>query len=108
MPQSHLLGPFLAATALLMLGACANPSAESIAWARDSTTTEDARADLHACTVDALAQSNREHDAQGLAGQQPTDVGASIDAYNQDKRVDELTRQCMLLRGYHAVTAGTN
>jgi len=108
MPQSRHHKQFLVATALLMLGACANPSAESIAWARDSTTTEDARADLHACTMDAQAQSNREHDAQGLAGQQPTDVGASIDAYNQDKRVDELTRQCMLLRGYHTVTAGTN
>jgi hypothetical protein len=93
---------------LLLLAACANPSAETIAWARDATSTEDARADLHACAYDAQAQADREHDAQGLAGQQPTDVGASIDAYNQEKRVDELTRQCMLLRGYHAVTAGTN
>jgi hypothetical protein len=108
MPHFPLLRPLLAATTLLMLGACANPSAETIAWARDSATTEDARADLHACTIDAQAQANREHDAQGLAGQQPTDVGASIDSFNQDKRVDELTRQCMLLRGYHAVTAGTN
>ena len=101
--------PFPSAIALLLLlAACANPSAETIAWARDGTSTEDARGDLHACTRDAQAQSDREHDAQGLAGQQPTDVGASIDSFNQEKRVDELTQQCMKLRGYHAVTAGTN
>ena len=76
--------PFLSAIALLLLlAACATPSAETIAWARDGTSTEDARGDLHACTRDAQAQSDREHDAQGLAGQQPTDVGASIDAFNQ-------------------------
>lgn len=101
--------PFLSAIALLLLlAACASPTAETIAWARDGTSTEDARGDLHACTRDAQAQSDREHDAQGLAGQQPTDVGASIDSFNQEKRVDELTQQCMKLRGYHAVTAGTN
>lgn len=100
--------PFLSAIALLLLAACANPSAETIAWARDGTSTEDARGDLHACTRDAQAQSDREHDAQGLAGQQPTDVGASIDSFNQERRVDELTQQCMKLRGYHAVTVGTN
>jgi hypothetical protein len=32
----------------------------------------------------------------------------SLNAYGQDKRVDTLTRQCMLLHGYQPLTPGAS
>ena len=104
-PSRHRLLP---ATLALLLAGCATLATPSVTWQRANTSADQSAADLRACSAAAQAQAGREQANQGMAGQQPTDVGASIDAYNQDKRVDELTRQCMLLRGYHAVTAGTN
>jgi len=89
---------------LFLLSACAGPSPDTVHWQRDNTSEDEARADLHDCAHAAQAQVDREQASQGLAGDQmgQSSLAASIDAYDQQKRVDQLTRRCMALRGYQA------
>jgi hypothetical protein len=100
----------IAIPALLLLAACINPTADTINWHRDATSEDDARADLQACTHASRAQVDREQASQGLAGDQmgQSNLAASIDAYDQDKRVDQLTQRCMKLRGYQPGTQGAS
>src|SRR5262249_34827779 len=89
---------------LMLLAACVNPSPDTVHWQRDSTGEEEARADLRDCAHAAQVQVDREQVNQGLAGdlQGQSSLAASIDAYDQQKRVDQLTRRCMALKGYQA------
>ena len=102
--------PLLSAIALLLLASCVNPSAETVDWRREGTAPEDARADLRACTLSARKQVDREQANEGMAGDttsQDSLIG-NLNSYNQDKRVDALTRQCMLLHGYQPLTPGAS
>ena len=96
--------------ALLLLAACVNPTADTINWHRDGTADEDARADLQACARASRAQVDREQASQSLAGDQmgQSSLAASIDAYDQEKRVDQLTQRCMKLQGYQPGTEGAS
>src|SRR5262245_46478383 len=97
----------LSATLALLLAGCATLATPAVTWQRASTSADQTAADLRACSAAGHAQAAREQANQGLAGQQPTDVGASIDAYAEDKRADDLTRNCMLLHGYVPVKGGS-
>ena len=102
--------PLLSAIALLLLASCANPTAETADWRREGTAPEDARADLRACTLSARKQVDREQANEGMAGDttsQDSLIG-NLNSYNQDKRVDALTRQCMLLHGYQPPIPGAS
>jgi hypothetical protein len=89
--------------ALALLASCANPTAETIAWQRGGTSAEEAGEDLDSCKRTSQKQVEREQTDQSFFDQygqgSPT---ASIDAYAQEKRVDQLTQRCMKLRGYQS------
>ena len=100
----------LSAIALMLLASCVTPTAETVDWRREGTAPEDARADLRACTLSARKQVDREQANEGMAGDttsQDSLIG-NLNSYNQDKRVDALTRQCMLLHGYQPLTPGAS
>ena len=100
----------LSAIALLLLASCANPSAETVDWRRAGTAPEDARADLRACTLSARKQVDREQANEGMAGDTSgqDSLITNLNAASQDKRVDALTRQCMLLHGYSSLAPGAS
>jgi hypothetical protein len=102
--------PLLSAIALLLLASCANPTAETEDWRRAGTAPEDAGADLQACTISARHQVDREHANEGMAGDTTNQDSliTNMNAYDQDKRVDALTRQCMLLHGYQPLAPGAS
>jgi hypothetical protein len=93
----------LAIPIVLLLAGCAHPTAETIDWTRDGTAPEQARADLHSCHRAAQAQVDREQPGSGLSSgpttSQPSLV-ESLNAYDQDKRIDQITQRCMKLLGY--------
>ena len=102
--------PLLSAIALLLLASCANPTAETVDWRRAGTAPEDARADLRACTLSARKQVDREQANEGMAGDTTSQDSliTNLNAASQDKRVDGLTRQCMLLHGYQPLAPGAS
>ena len=102
--------PLLSAIALLLLASCANPTAETEDWRRAGTAPEDAGADLQACTISARHQVDREQANEGMAGDttnQDSLIG-NLSPSSQDKRVDAMTRQCMLLHGYQPLAPGAS
>ncbi|HZT20464.1 MAG TPA: hypothetical protein VFA23_13740 [Dongiaceae bacterium] len=87
---------------LLLLAACATPTAGTINWQRQGASAEDTRADLQACTRAARAQVQSQHvdNSLGAAQMGITPLAQSIDAYSEEKRIDQLTQRCMTLLGY--------
>jgi hypothetical protein len=79
-------------------------------WRRAGTAPEDARADLRACTLSARKQVDREQANEGMAGDTSSQDSliTNLNAASQDKRVDSLTRQCMLLHGYQPLAPGAS
>jgi hypothetical protein len=87
----------------ILLASCANPTAEMITWQRAGTSAEEAGQDLHSCQRTSQIQVDREQTDQSFFDQNgQSSLAASIDAYAQEKRVDQLTQRCMKLRGYQS------
>jgi hypothetical protein len=110
MRPSHALlsRSLLPATCLVLLAGCAKLATPPVTFQRAATSPEQTQADLDACAAAARAQANREQANLGLAGQPPTDVGASLMAFDTNKRAGELTQRCMVLHGYEPVKGGQN
>jgi hypothetical protein len=89
---------------VLLLAACAFGSAATADWARDGTTPEEAGSDLDACRHAAKARVDQDLQVDQDMGADPTSQGSlatNLSQYNADKRINAMTRDCMMALDYH-------
>jgi hypothetical protein len=95
---------------ILLLAGCSLVRPQPAGWERADATPEQAANDLQACRQTAQAKIDRDQLVSQDAGADPTSQGTLADnlsQYDAEKRVNAMTRDCMIALDYHPADTTT-